>query len=312
VKTSYSFLLLIIQAAFVVACLLVFVLSFYLSTVHLIGATGHGYTAWDAVWVLFSKLYFIAFAPRELTNDQHALLDFFGNSLVSFVGVTAVVLSTLAVRAKLAELDGLLLYEKFDTAWIWRTLQSVPFLNNSASIHEFLDRKIERRYRHFRVMKLVHYYRAADRLLIVSGNYSWLFDPRWGKQVRRIIIDLLPDRICLVSNRLPREVADFWKRFPDMRSAREIFEAMSFTEQSNDYNASIVKTGQEKLYMYLYKERHKPTRRSYVCIFRGDREAETLVKLVEDEFARLHEAALKNPEREGEKRELLTSPEYFG
>ncbi len=311
-KAAYSFLWLIISSAFVIGCVLVFVLSFYLSAGHIVGTGGHAYRVWDAIAVLFQQAYALSFSPDRLTPDEHALLDWYGGSLISFVSVTAVVISAIAVRRKLAELDGLLLYEKFDTAWCWRTLQSFHPFNNNARAHGFLDRKIERRYREFRVMKMAHFYRASDQLLIVSGNFSWLFDTAWAPQMRKIITDRLPDKVCLVSNRCPKEVADFWKRFPEMRLAKHIFEAITFTDETNDYNASVVRMGNEKLYMYLYKERHKPTRRSYVCVFRGDREAEALVKLVEDEFLRLHSAALTDERREKEKRAVLIDPEYFG
>lgn len=285
--------------------------SFLLAPVKL----GKVYTVLDATGILFARVATLVLSHHadHIGRDEHIVLDFYGNSLIVLVSLAAIAFSTLAVRAKLATVQELLPYEKFDISGFWRLMERIDLINSNVSLHRFMHRMIERRYINLRVMKMVHFYRNSQVMLIVSGDYSWLHNSKWSAQAVQLLREALPHKVKLISHRTPRQVADNWKRnVKDLKPFRDIFAALAFTDPSNEYNGSVVRTDQTARYIYLYRETQRSIRGSHVCVFHGDREARALVRLVEDEFSRMHSAALDDAEREAEKAALLSDPAYFG
>jgi len=312
-KRLWTVLSTVVTIALLIGGLLAALLSFYfmMKPVHL---NGSSYNIVSATGILFSNIFGLLTDPdKALSADEHTVLDFYGNTLVVLVSLAAIAWSSLAVRSKLAGIEELLPYQKFDLNWFWRVLESIPAIKKNAVLHDFVHRQIEKGYVDLRVMKMVHYYKDAQKLLIVSGHYSWFLNSKWSGQALQLIRDRLPGKVNLISNRSPRQVAESWKRkCGDIRRFRDLFEAMSFTDPHNEYNGSVVRTGHDTLYIYLYRESQRSNRGSRVCVFHGDREARALVLLVEDEFSRLHSAALQDVTREREKNEILNDPKYFG
>lgn len=302
----------LLAAILLVGGVITVLLSFFLASRPYQDPTSHHtYTFFDATYLLFVKLYGVVFAPSTLSRGEHDLLSYYGNAIVLLVSLAAVGFSSVAVISKLAAVGELVPFEKFDL-WYGFIIRNLPLVKHAAKAHGIVERWKATAYKNLSVKKMVHYYESGDCLLIMSGYYSWLFDNPWSTRSREIILRKLPHSVRLVSYKTPREVADFWRQFPDMRLARDIFAAMAFAKTSESYNGSIVNTGQTALYIYLYREAHRSSRRSSVCVFHGDREAGTLVRLVADEMRRLHASALLDTEREREKQEILQDPDYFG
>ncbi|MEJ0042778.1 MAG: hypothetical protein WDM81_11480 [Rhizomicrobium sp.] len=159
---------------------------------------------------------------------------------------------------------------------------------------------------------MVHLYSGAERLVIISGLYSWLFDTRWSNEARENIKRLLPRDVTLISTASPDELAGYWRQFGERAElCRPIFEAMCFTDAAVDYKGSIVKDGQSTTYIYLYRDAQRSRHSSSVCVFHAAGEAKTLVQLVEDELMRMSNAAHKNEAYVKRKRELLQNMRLF-
>ena len=271
----------------------------------------HTYTFFGASLLVLDKILTHPFSQTSLGPDEHAIFGYFANALVLMVSLASIAYSVVAVTAQVKRLDGLVPYEKFNS-FRGDALNFVPFVENWADAHRFVEDWRDVFYRRLSVKKMTHYYKKADRLLIISGNYSWLFDGPWSDETRKIIEKKLPHDVCLISYKTPQELADHWRTQSGYRSLKPLFAAMAFTDASHEHNGSIVKTAGAALYIYLYRQAVKSRLRSSVCAFHGIDEAKALVALVEDDLITLHQHARNDEKRENEKAELLSDPLYFG
>src|SRR5262249_54631538 len=159
----------------------------------------------------------------------------------------------------------------------------------------------ERTYKNLAVKKMVHLYQGADDLLIISGDYTWLFDNDWSATVRAIILRKLPYHVKMVSYKSPDEVTDSWSRDPDTKKCTRLFSAIAFPPTACEHKGKVVKINNSATYIHLYRHVARASRRESVCVFYGDREARALVSFVEDELGRLYEGGLKDVENEKKK-----------
>jgi hypothetical protein len=250
----------------------------------------------------------LSLSPNDLTAAEDATLDHFGNALVLLVSLAVIIWSSAEVRGKLEQVGELLPFKKYPS-YVANFLGYIPLVNHIPRLHRVINRWRAYAYKSLSVKKMVHHYEHADELIIISGNYSWLFDNGWSLRAGTAILEKLP-RVKLISWRSPQEVAEFWTQHPNMRAYKAIFESMQFTNSKNKYNGSIVREGQACYYIYLYPEA-KGHKRS-VCVFNAAREAGALVHLVEDELLRLHASGRRDGQLEEQKHRLLEDPNYFG
>lgn len=305
--TQLIAIILLLGAATVAA-----LLSFYLGTRSIDGAHD-SVTFISATGIVLDKISMWATSPNALSNRDQSIITNYGTAIIFLISLLAIIVSSLSVIARLNSVTEILPYEKYDLNPFTRlTYRFFLLFRRFSGMHQYWERKRIVAYKKLSVMKMVHYYETADRLLIISGDYSWLFETKWSSQAQQQILGRLPKDACLISYRTPSEVAENWKRFPAYRSMRDIFSALSFVSTANEYNGSIVKEGASTSYIYLFREAHKSARRSAVCAFHAVREATTLVKIVEDDLLRLHNAGLKDSAAESEKERLLSDPSYFG
>ncbi len=120
-KAVLRILRVVLAISVVGAICIVVVLSFYIATSQFTSHSGRSYTMWDATLLLLRKSFTIFSQPRTLSSDEHAVLDYYGNSVILLVSLAAVVYSTIAVADKLARIGELLPYDSFHStaAWIW-------------------------------------------------------------------------------------------------------------------------------------------------------------------------------------------------
>jgi hypothetical protein len=301
----------LLAALLIAGTVQIFFLAFYLATndSHVPPGT-KTYSLYDAFKLVAVKGYSFLFAPVGISLVERTVLEQYGNALILFISVAAVIFSSIAVVSKLAEVGDLITYEKFGL-WYGFLFRRVPFVRHRPKWNLWFESFQQDAYKNLAVKKMVHSYQNADHLIIMSGNYSWLFDTQWSEQALSLVQSKLPNEVCLLSWSTPQEVADHWKANTTLVDKKKIFEAIRFVHLQQPYNGSVVKTGSKAFYIYLYRETNKSELTSSVCLFHGVREAETLVQIVEDELRRLHGEAATDVSLNAEKTRILDSKDYF-
>ncbi|HWH60016.1 MAG TPA: hypothetical protein VN682_20475 [Terriglobales bacterium] len=269
-------------------------------------AAGPHYGLWGGIVFVAAQL--LGFDQTPISASQYLMIERLGNAIILLVSLSAIVFSSLVIRSKLAEVNDMMPYEKFDL-WYAFVFRILPFLENWPKIYSKMEAWEERAYKNLSVRQMVRHYKNAERLLIVSGNYSWLFDTSWSAQARARILSMLPENVNLISYKTPAEVANYWKQFPQMDECKEIFAAMTFSDGDHAYNGSVVKLNDVASYIYLHRGGRRSVRQSSVCAFHGIREAQTLVKILEQEFDYCYRGQKET--FESEKLAILGNPKYF-
>jgi len=264
----------------------------------------------NSVVAYFGQIWKFLSSPGTLQGDPKRLENL-GHSLVLFLSLVAIVLPTIAITRELRLVGERIPYERFESFFAPFS-RYLPFIKSSPSLFAAVDGWRQKTYKSLAVKKMAHFYCDADQLLIISGNYSWLFDTKWSSRIQQLILEKLPHNVLVVSYKTPREVADHWKKYSSYRDCKRIFAAISFVDPSHEINGSVVKTAGTSLYIYLYREAHKSFRKDSVCAFHAVREAEALVKLVEGQLRQLHDLGQNNAQAQADKAQLLNDPQYFG
>ncbi len=292
------------------ATLCTVILSFYLANLPLSTTGGHSYTILDGLYLLVIKAVTIFSAPSKLTSDQRALLYAYGNSIIYVLSIAAVFFSTVTVWKQVAAVNELVPFQKYDS-YLGRALGLIPTIIIPAKWQLKLEHKREAAYKNLSVKKMIYFYKSAERLLIISGDYSWLFDNAWSEEVRRLICEKIPYGARMISYQSPDEVAKSWSKFPAAKDAKAIFQAISFNRHASAHKASVVSTNSSKIYIHLYQVTGRFSRQDSVCAFFGEREAGALISFVNAELENLHERGLCDSEYQQQKAHICNDGKTF-
>lgn len=309
-RTLLRLLQLLLIVFFVFGAPTVTILAFYIGLGDLFTGDGAVYGISDAVKILFRNIFSIYVDPNKLSTSERTVLFSFGNAIIFLVSLVAVIYSSVSVFSKLQSLYELVPYDKYKLRYDF-ILRNLAWLKQIKKCNGYYEKFRASAYKNLSVKKMVHYYRDAERLLIISGDYSWLFDNEWSVQVRAHVISKIPTNVKLLSYKNPYEVADTWSKFPEAKNEKKLFESIAFCVDCSEHKASIVETSTNVSYIHLYKQVRRASRSDSVCVFYGDKEAGELIRFAKSELERLHKNALRNKANLQEKTKISNDPNRF-
>lgn len=310
-RSIFRLLRLVVFVFLVVGAPTVTLLAFYIGSGDLfLGDPPTKFTVWDAFEIIVRHFFSLYVDPTKLSANERTVLFSFGNAIILLVSLVAVIFSSLSVYSKLQSLYEIVPYDKykfkFDFLLRWlRWLRHIKILNG------YYESFRANAYKNLSVKTMVHHYKNAEHLIIISGDYSWLFDNAWSDEIRKLVVSRLPDHVMLLSYKSPVEVADTWRQYPEARKLKALFSAICFAVQSEEHKASIVETTTNVSYIHLYKEVRRSVRSDSVCVFYGDKEAGELVRFAKAELERLHSNAARSRANVTDKSEIANNSTLF-
>jgi hypothetical protein len=310
-RSIFRFLRLILFLFLVIGAPTVTVLAFYIGSGDLfLGDPPTKYTVLDAFEIIFKHFFNLYIDPTKLSATERTVLFSFGYAIILLVSLVAVIFSSLSVYTKLQALYEIVPYDKYRFQFDF-LLRWLRWLRHIKRLNGFYETLRASAYKNLSVKTMVHHYKNAEHLIIISGDYSWLFDNAWSDKIRTLVSSKLPDNVKLLSYKTPEEVSETWKQYPEARKLKTLFLAICFGVDSEEHKASIVETATNASYIHLYKEVRRSIRSDSVCVFYGDKEAGELVRFAKTELLRLHSNAAKRRVNQHDKVAVANNAQLF-